>query len=113
MPDSFLLWLLPILAGAAAFPAVVRSWKEKRSRNWPRAKASLENFEISRRVRGSVLECTYAYRVDGRRYLGKYSREGSERELAELAESLQNGPLFARYSPSSRQVLPGSVSGCD
>jgi hypothetical protein len=37
--------------------------------------------------------------VNGRRYLGKYSREGYKSELAELAESLQNGPLFARYNP--------------
>lgn len=94
-----ILWLLLILTVAAAFPPVVRSWKEKRSRKWPRAEASLENFEISRRGRGSVLECTFTYKVKGRRYLGKYSREGYKSELAELAESLQNGPLFTRYDP--------------
>lgn len=94
-----ILWLLLILTVAAAFPPVVRAWKEKRLRNWPRAEASLENFEISRRGRGSVLECTFAYRVNGRRYLGKYSREGYKRELAELAESLQSGPLFTGYNP--------------
>jgi hypothetical protein len=93
------LWLLLILIVAAAFPPVVRSWKEKRTRNWPRAEASLESFEISRRGRASVLECTFAYQADGRRYLGKYSREGYKSELAELAESLQAGPLFARYNP--------------
>jgi hypothetical protein len=99
MPVTLLIWLLVILSVAAVIPAVVRSWKERRSRSWPRAEASLENFEISRRGRGSVLECTFSYHVNGRRYLGKYSREGYRSELALLAGSLQNGPLFTRYDP--------------
>jgi hypothetical protein len=94
------LWVSLILTVAFAFPPAVRSWKERRSHNWPRAEASLENFEISRRGNGSVLECTFTYRVNGRRYLGKYSREGYKSELAQLAQSLQNGPLFTRYNPS-------------
>ena len=96
-----ILWLLLILMVAAAFPAVVHAWNERRSRDWPRAKASLENFEISRRGRGSVLKCLFTYQVNGRRYAGRYSREGHKSELAALAESLQNGPLFTRYDPFS------------
>jgi hypothetical protein len=94
-----LLWLLLILTVSAAFTPVLHSWTGKRSRNSPRSEASLKNFEISRRGRRSVLECTFTYQVNGRRYLGKYSREGYKSELVELAESLQNGPLFTRYNP--------------
>jgi hypothetical protein len=58
------------------------------------------SFEISRRGRSNVLECTFSYRADGRQYSGKYSKEGPESELAELAQSLQQGPLFVRYNPT-------------
>lgn len=60
----------------------------------------MTSFEISRRGRSSVLECTCSYRVQGRQYFGKYSKEGPKSELAELAQSLQQGPLFARYNPT-------------
>lgn len=96
----FILWPLLIFILAAALVPAIHSWQEKQSRDWPRAAASLENFKISQRRYRCVLECNFTYQVNGRRYSGKYSREGFKGELTHLAESLRNGPFFARYDPS-------------